>query len=620
MQIVRSLAIIALAVGLAGCGAASPAASPGGPIGSAPTPAATTDASESAASGDTTAAEIDQILAQALSQPIDLSDPGPALNRAEQDMKDFMRQAAGVADLLGPGGEAIFAEIDDAEHQMIADMVAELRAQALTPGARPLAMDGARPDSPLISARLASVLIPGSSGGTDPYAEEEGGASLFGVFMFTSMGPEMFAKAPRGASGNLERQARTDKKTFSDGSTVSLTMTPSLAGSKMNAEVKVEISVPGPPAYTEEATGALTVGLCPDAYGNVPLEMSIGGGFSRLGGGMQYKVTVAATGHVDDSGELVGTDMQVLGSLGSQPQKGQEALGGAPMYIEVSYGYSDGPAGSSTVPAETRYSSRIDEAFVRRAVGMIPFMGTGPSYLALKSAEKLWTTGYCLEISVPSMDAGNSKSVATGSTTPFTANVRHKFEGTDLAVPVTATLGSGGVSVSPSGSKVPAPATFQYKAPDQDRQTATVNLETRSKRGIATLAVTFSTASPGWIFGGPEGAVVGKKCGGPGGDWVEEMAVASLGMTQKWVITIDEATLKGTYTMDAVQQLKGASGIWHGTGKASLAIQADGSASISFTGGTSTITAKTSGGTSTQSMPGPEGQHSVWLPAGDACR
>jgi hypothetical protein len=83
--------------------------------------------------------------------------------------------------------------------------------------------------------------------------------------------------------------------------------------------------------------------------------------------------------------------------------------------------------------------------------------------------------------------------VAAGSTTPFTANVRHKFEHADLVVPVTAALASGGVSVSPSGTQVRAPATFRYVAPDTDGQTATVNLETHSKRGIATLAATFRT-------------------------------------------------------------------------------------------------------------------------------
>ncbi len=79
------------------------------------------------------------------------------------------------------------------------------------------------------------------------------------------------------------------------------------------------------------------------------------------------------------------------------------------------------------------------------------------------------------------------------SVTPFTATVRHKFEGVELQVPVIATLSDGQVSVSPSGSKVPAPATFSYKAPPEKDKEATINLVTRSKRGIATLDLKFNT-------------------------------------------------------------------------------------------------------------------------------
>jgi hypothetical protein len=175
------------------------------------------------------------------------------------------------------------------------------------------------------------------------------------------------------------------------------------------------------------------------------------------------------------------------------------------MYIELRAGYSIGLAGGEVTNATgsaPRYSSQIDEAFVRSAIGMTASMGNIATVLGFQSAERLWTTGYCVEITVPELDAGGSKSVTPSSTTPFTANVRHKFEGADLVVPVTATLASGGVSVSPSGNPVPAPANFQYKAPDQDRQMATVNLETHSKRGIATMTVTFTTGTPAYTVDG----------------------------------------------------------------------------------------------------------------------
>ena len=546
MQVARSLAALALALVIAGCGTAGPAESPAGPASSVLEPAASTlapaaaaDPSDSPQVADMTAAEIEQLLAQVVSQPVDVSDPGPALDRAEQRTKDYMRRASGVADLLGPDGAAILAGIDTAEKELVAGMVADLRAEAATPGAGSLAMGVAWTPGDSISARLASVITPAPPPGTDRHPQA-GGESLFGAFMFMGLAPE-FAKGPRNASGNLERETMTEEKTLADGTTLRLTLQPSLAGSKLSAMVKVEISVPGPPAYKEEVTGTLTADLCPDASGAVPLELSLGGGFSLGGGGMQYKVSVTATGHTDDSGRLASVDMRYDGSLAAQPWKGQNARSRPPMYLELRVGLSVGMAPGGGVTNVTgslgRYSSRVDVDFAKEAGAMTGALGSLTTALALHSAQQLWTTGYCVAITVPEMDVSMriddprgpaesmggqidvpSKRVVPGSEMPFTAVVTHKFEGGQLNTPVTATLKSGGVSVTPSGTKVPAPASFHYKAPEEPYVNAVVTLETRSRRGIATLFVAFRTVPEGWILTGPGGVVLGKMCGGPDGD------------------------------------------------------------------------------------------------------
>jgi hypothetical protein len=146
---------------------------------------------------------------------------------------------------------------------------------------------------------------------------------------------------------------------------------------------------------------------------------------------------------------------------------------------------------TNTSGLSSRTSSRVDGAFVGNAVSLI-MMGRLAAFGALSQAEDKWTTGYCLAISVPEI-TGSSKQVDPGSETPFTAVVSHKFETAQLRAPVTATLASGTVSVTPSGTKVPSPASFRYKAPAELDKTATVLLETRSKRGIATLNVEFRT-------------------------------------------------------------------------------------------------------------------------------
>jgi hypothetical protein len=137
--------------------------------------------------------------------------------------------------------------------------------------------------------------------------------------------------------------------------------------------------------------------------------------------------------------------------------------------------------------------------------------------LAFTVAELQWTNGYCVEVRVPEIVTGTKK-VQPNSDTPFTATVRHKFEGTELTVPVIATLADGQVSVDPSGSKVPAPASFTYKAPDKSGQTATVTLETRSRRGIGILTVTFETGNLGYNVDAPWGEthIFGKICSGLG--------------------------------------------------------------------------------------------------------
>lgn len=78
--------VVVLAATLAGCGSTSTASSP----------VAAASATSGASSGTATAAasgsgEIEQLLAAAMSQPIDVSDPGPALDRAEQGMTDYLR-------------------------------------------------------------------------------------------------------------------------------------------------------------------------------------------------------------------------------------------------------------------------------------------------------------------------------------------------------------------------------------------------------------------------------------------------------------------------------------------------------------------------------------------------
>jgi hypothetical protein len=113
--------------------------------------------------------------------------------------------------------------------------------------------------------------------------------------------------------------------------------------------------------------------------------------------------------------------------------------------------------------------------------------------LVYDTARSQWRSGCCVEVSVPD----NYLVVRTGSAIPFTASVRHRFEGSDLADPVVATVDPGAGSVTPD-TKVPAPATFTYTAPDEAGH-ARVRLVSTSRRGIGEGKVDFEIRQRIWV-------------------------------------------------------------------------------------------------------------------------
>ncbi len=651
MRVAGSFATLALAVSLAGCGTAAPSEIPSGPQGGSPGLAASSDPSASPAVSDATSAELEQLLAQITSTPVDVSDPGPALDLGEQGLKDFMRQVVGVAELLGPDGAAILAEMDVAEKEGIDALVARVQAQAVAPGAGGVTatatvhaagtipgVDVARQQAAPLAARLASVATRPPPGGSGPRQLESEGEYLFGIYLITGMAPAAFADAPRDNSGNYAGPSLTMAHTTEHGATNTLTMTPTLHGSRMTADLKLDSGVArGPLMYQEQATGTVAVDLCPDVNGNVALEVSLGYKVSLLGGGIEFNVKVRETGQVDESGRLASTGEQLDATMASQPLTGNDALGTAPMYVEYTSSYAVDPGGaiSSQSQSVPRYSSHLDLRIVREGIDAARSMGRLVAAAAMGSAEGKWTTGYCVAITVAEMTgtsnfqfpSGETRSVPhklvdVGSETPFTAAVTHKFEGGQLRVPVTATLTSGDVSVTPSGTGVPAPAPFRYKAPAVPRKEAVVTLATRSRRGIASLTVVFQTTSTGWVYAPGSALADGKHCDSSvDGDWVVNVHSGAGGMTGKYVVTIDQVTDSGTYVYDMLQVSDGATATWHGTGHATIVLNPDDwSVAMSFHGGTTTITIKTPSGSNSGTMPGPEGQQFLWQPAGSECR
>ena len=407
------------------------------------------------------------------------------LNQAEQDATNLMREQSGARAALGDQADAIFLKMDRARAAAVADLLKQAGAGSgynPTPGQR-LALTG------LLKTLGVSVVS----------SMDVQLASMAGALGLLAASAFIMDNAPRGAAGNATLPNLEVVTTSENDVAIYLSLTPTMSGSRMEAAVEMIISVSTPIAYEETTTGTLSMELCPDAQGDVPLQFSFNSSSAVNGGGMQLGVHSNVTGHVNDEAKLTTYDLQTTSSGAVQP--GQGANAGTPnQFVEANlniHGSTTNPEDTSLTGNYTRASSQTDLQFADNITLITGVMNVVMTTIALMVAEEKWTNGYCLEITVPELGA-DTKTVDPGSSTPFTAHVRHKFEGAELPLPVIATLADGQVSVTPSGSRVPAPASFTFKAADQEAQSASVNLETRSKRGIAKLDLKFITGVPNW--------------------------------------------------------------------------------------------------------------------------
>jgi hypothetical protein len=411
------------------------------------------------------------------------------LDQTEQDMTDLLRETSGVRAALGDQADAIFLKIDEAKAAAVQELVNQAgETSSLTPTAE---------ESMALSAIINTLGISALSSGD--YQIVAPTLSL-GMLVGTSF---IMDQAPRDANGNTSIPKLELMTTTKDDVSIYIGFTPRMNGSRMEGEVEMVISVTTPVAYEETSNGTLSVELCPDAEGNVPLRFSFQSSSNMNSGGMQMGAETQATGHVDDEAKLASFDLQTTTSGAHQPGLG--APKGSPnQFIEANlkiHGSITNPDDTSMAVDFTRASSQTDLKFAQSMTSILGVMNITMTFVSLMVAEMKWADGFCLEIKVPEMGSG-TKTVPPNSETQFTANVRHKFEGVELPLPVTAVLSAGQVSVSPSRTKVVAPASFTHKAGDQEKQTATVSLETRSRRGVAKLDIKFRTAAPGWKLEG----------------------------------------------------------------------------------------------------------------------
>ncbi len=281
----------------------------------------------------------------------------------------------------------------------------------------------------------------------------------------------------------------------------------------------------------------VTIAPCPDATGTFTSKVLIDASSTTSGGrsGSNMTTEVDVTGHVDDSAELAGYESVTrTQAAGFKSSKGAFVdvttsvvwSGGQIAGVDQTYNRTGGAATGEMLKA-WGFAGVLTEALV--------------NHYALDAAEKAWKSGRCVDLkatTTPSQRTGLKPSTAVS----ILAQPVSKIDGKPVGGTVTATL-AGESSVDPAGSPVPADATFAYVAPGEKDKTASVSLESRSKRGIGKVDVAFDTkAVQGWAIDETQTPYrfTGVSCTSEKGPWVIDYAIQGVpGMVGGGVIKVN---------------------------------------------------------------------------------
>ena len=249
----------------------------------------------------------------------------------------------------------------------------------------------------------------------------------------------------------------------------------------INGKVKMKSKMSGCP----EADGKVTVEI------DVDSQMSVSG---KPGTGGYVHSTFKYERYLDDDAHLIET---ADGAASSNRIR----MGGFENFQSQSFDATTGfDRGGKQVLVENGASGfsifRQDEIlnayklmqatdFLQTLVGesMLRGMGTANG--------SPWESGRCIDLKVSSSPA-KRKGVRPSTAFDLEALPRAKSDGASTGGTVTATL-NGGSNLQPASGKVPADAKYGYAAPTEKDESATVEFEARSKRGVGRATLEFDT-------------------------------------------------------------------------------------------------------------------------------
>jgi len=250
--------------------------------------------------------------------------------------------------------------------------------------------------------------------------------------------------------------------------------------------VHAEVSTAASSGGVDTAVAASTdLGVCPDAEGRLEMSADVTVRVERGDRGASLEMHVDATGLLDDDANLVGSNYEYR-------QQYASFADGAGEFLD----HSGNAAGDVSV---NRHSDAVTADFVTSAAVAAAMMAAVVADNLQRAAEKGWASGRCVDVTLTPSQGPDG--LDPDAEVTIDAAAKSTVDGSATRGTMVATLtGEGGVS--PSESKLDAPATFTYSAPSEKDKTGTVKVESRSKRGIGTSTLTLSTGAGSYSASG----------------------------------------------------------------------------------------------------------------------
>ena len=234
---------------------------------------------------------------------------------------------------------------------------------------------------------------------------------------------------------------------------------------------------------------------CPDPQGRVSVDLDVDSQMSvsgKPGTGGYVRSNFKYERYLDDDAHLIDTAEGGASNLriqmgGSENFQGQSVdlttgheRGGKPIFE-----HHDEQGFSIFQPGDVERTKLLLQGAETLQTLIAEFMlrglGTGSP----------WESGHCIDLKVTS-SPGKRKGIKPSTAFDIDARPRAKADGASVGGTVMATL-SGGASLQPASGKVPADAQYGYAGPAKKKEKATIDFESRSKRGVGKASLEFDT-------------------------------------------------------------------------------------------------------------------------------